>query len=346
MTTELIAFLDADDLWLPDKLALQEAALAADPGLDLVYGHVEQFISPELPDERRARLVCPAGVQPARLISALLARRSAWTRVGPLATDLRTGWFIDWASRAADLGLRHAGSPAIAGLAPPDPRRQPGLARSGRTRRLPRGRETDDAEGGSPGRHEADGTGIPRPSRPCSCMRRSDRGPSSAAAWSQWKQGGGDIDTLDHRSFRLLALVAKNLAEQGVPDPDLGRLRGVRRRSWVEHINLMRRVAPYAGALVAGGLEILFLKGVVLAPVYYGDLGLRMLSDVDVLVHWRDVPRAIALLAQVGVTPHGSYPPTLARARWPARPTSPTRDFATAWPSRTPRVTSSICTGR
>src|SRR5262245_16865951 len=46
---DYLAFLDADDVWLPDKLRLQMAAFAHDPALDQVFGHVQQFISPELP---------------------------------------------------------------------------------------------------------------------------------------------------------------------------------------------------------------------------------------------------------------------------------------------------------
>jgi len=45
---ELIAFLDSDDLWTPRKLELQTAALAAEAA-DIVFGHQEEFVSPEAP---------------------------------------------------------------------------------------------------------------------------------------------------------------------------------------------------------------------------------------------------------------------------------------------------------
>ena len=53
---ELYAFLDADDRFTPGKLSLQKAVLDADPGLDMVFGHVREFFSPELDEETRASL--------------------------------------------------------------------------------------------------------------------------------------------------------------------------------------------------------------------------------------------------------------------------------------------------
>jgi len=43
-----------DDIWPLHKLELQGGALDQDPALDLVFGHVEEFISPDLTDEERA----------------------------------------------------------------------------------------------------------------------------------------------------------------------------------------------------------------------------------------------------------------------------------------------------
>ena len=103
---EHIAFLDADDLWEPGKLQRQLAALEEGPQLDMVFGHVRQFVSPELPAEVKARLRCPEGSQPGYSAGAMLARRATLERVGPFATDLHVGEFIDWMARARELGLR------------------------------------------------------------------------------------------------------------------------------------------------------------------------------------------------------------------------------------------------
>src|SRR4030067_400502 len=44
---EMLAFLDADDVWAPDKLRIQVGALERDPSLDAVFGLVEQFVTPD-----------------------------------------------------------------------------------------------------------------------------------------------------------------------------------------------------------------------------------------------------------------------------------------------------------
>ena len=45
---DYLAFLDADDVWTGNKVELQMAAFDSDTLPDAVFGHVEQFISPDL----------------------------------------------------------------------------------------------------------------------------------------------------------------------------------------------------------------------------------------------------------------------------------------------------------
>jgi glycosyltransferase involved in cell wall biosynthesis len=110
---QLLAFLDADDLWLPDKLERQLAALMIEPDLDMVSGYVQQFVSPELSAEQKARLICPTEPSPGYLPGALLIRRQAADRVGPFRTDLKVGEFIDWHARAMEVGLSNRMLPDV-----------------------------------------------------------------------------------------------------------------------------------------------------------------------------------------------------------------------------------------
>ena len=112
-TGDLIAFLDADDVWTPRKLELQLAALDRQPELDLVFGHVEQFISPELDEATRSRLHLPDGVIPGRSKGTMLARREAVDRVGKFDGGHPPADFIDWYARAEDTGLRTVMLPEV-----------------------------------------------------------------------------------------------------------------------------------------------------------------------------------------------------------------------------------------
>ena len=124
-----LAFLDADDLWRPNKLSLQRSAFDADPELDAVYGLVEERVQGvderiQSVDERtksvdghmpsvdeRAKSIEGVSrrhgrVLAAHLPSALLVRRAALLRVGGFDESFRLGSVVDWYSRALSTGLR------------------------------------------------------------------------------------------------------------------------------------------------------------------------------------------------------------------------------------------------
>jgi glycosyltransferase involved in cell wall biosynthesis len=105
---DYVAFLDADDLWEPEKTALQLAAFEAEPGLQLVFGHVRQFVSPDLEAEVAAGLRVPADPQPGQHIGAMLARREAVEAIGPWPEDVRVSDGLTFLLRARELGFEQA----------------------------------------------------------------------------------------------------------------------------------------------------------------------------------------------------------------------------------------------
>jgi glycosyltransferase involved in cell wall biosynthesis len=98
-TAPLVAFLDADDLWLPRRLELQAAALARRPEIELVYGHVVEFL-----DGDGDRLLVRDGPQAGPLKSALLARRSLFDRVGEFDASYAVVDFPEWYARCRAAG--------------------------------------------------------------------------------------------------------------------------------------------------------------------------------------------------------------------------------------------------
>lgn len=108
-----LAFLDADDLWMPDKLERQLAAAEQDDAREIIFGGVRQFISPELEGAASARLAAPLAVSAAPHAGTMLARRAVFARAGLFDETLKLGEFIDWFARAADLGVGMTTVPEI-----------------------------------------------------------------------------------------------------------------------------------------------------------------------------------------------------------------------------------------
>jgi glycosyltransferase involved in cell wall biosynthesis len=102
---DYLAFLDADDIWEADKTALQLAAFEAEPQLQLVFGHVRQFVSADFAGEDAEGLRVPAGSQPGQYIGAMLARRAAIEAIGPWAEDVRVSDGLTFLLRARELDL-------------------------------------------------------------------------------------------------------------------------------------------------------------------------------------------------------------------------------------------------
>lgn len=101
---DLIAFLDADDLWPPDKLNVQLPVLRNNEQVQIVLGKTQRFWSTD-------ELLPSSGAEPRTpswdelLLGCMLCRRDVFAQIGGFDERLRIGEDTDWFLRARSAGI-------------------------------------------------------------------------------------------------------------------------------------------------------------------------------------------------------------------------------------------------
>ncbi len=103
--SDWLAFIDADDLWTPEKLSRQTMRLTVFPGATGMLGWMDSFLCSSLPPEQASRYRLPPP-QRAWMFGALLIHRTAFATVGRLAEAMVAGFVADWFDRARRAGLQ------------------------------------------------------------------------------------------------------------------------------------------------------------------------------------------------------------------------------------------------
>jgi hypothetical protein len=126
-------------------------------------------------------------------------------------------------------------------------------------------------------------------------------GEPSAEAWHRVRPSF-DLDDPDPASQSLLPLVYRQLSRLGIEDPGFPKLRGIYRRTWYANQLLLERLKEALAAVEGGGGDPLVVSSWELPLRYYGDLGLRPVTTLNLLVRPNRVGRSAQALCDQGWT--------------------------------------------
>lgn len=101
-----ITFVDADDLWIPEKLSLQLKAFKEDPSLEIVTGHVEQFVTPDINEQTAKKYSFSNRPLAGYSTSAMMIKKAALEKTGLFHEDLHEGETISWFANILEKDLR------------------------------------------------------------------------------------------------------------------------------------------------------------------------------------------------------------------------------------------------
>jgi hypothetical protein len=126
-------------------------------------------------------------------------------------------------------------------------------------------------------------------------------GQDSVASWYAWRRQIALID-VDSHSQRLLPLVFVKLRSMGIDDPELTKYKGIGRYIWVKNQLYLREAQSVLRSIAQAGIPAMPVKGIALTPLYYADLRLRPMEDLDIFVTPDSVTDAARLLGNQGWT--------------------------------------------
>jgi len=145
-----------------------------------------------------------------------------------------------------------------------------------------------------------------RPEPQYDLLLRAAVGPADEAATAlrRWR-AGEDLADPDMGVLRLLPLLGERVAELAPTDAELReKVAHVSRFAWLRGQLMLRRTAVGVAALQDAGIPVLLIKGAALIQIPGVEGRLRMMDDLDVLVHRRDVPAAARVLPAAGFRAH------------------------------------------
>jgi hypothetical protein len=114
-----------------------------------------------------------------------------------------------------------------------------------------------------------------------------------------------------HRVVPLVYMSMKDRNDSSIPMDVMRTLERKTMKNTMRMMQLCQETSVVSHVLTERGVRSIVLKGPAIAEDIYGDVALRTSNDLDILVAYRDVPKAADLLTEMGYEQVGKLPPNI-----------------------------------
>jgi len=125
------------------------------------------------------------------------------------------------------------------------------------------------------------------------------KGQAAKDAWQKW-ESKNKIEQIDYGSYRLIPLLHHNLKVEGIDHAYKEKFKKIHIKSWANNRMLFEKLSPLLSIFHENDIQTIILKGAPLIVRYYKDIGLRPMSDLDILIPTHEAHKAIHLLQKLG----------------------------------------------
>lgn len=123
----------------------------------------------------------------------------------------------------------------------------------------------------------------------------------SAEGLEAWRSlAGFQVPEVEPGTFPVLPLVYRAVSRMAPDDPELARLKGIYRNSWLKNNLMLETVAESLTALEEAGVEPLMVGSLPAAVRYYAELALRPTATLDFVLATDALVPAVRALGQIG----------------------------------------------
>lgn len=123
---------------------------------------------------------------------------------------------------------------------------------------------------------------------------------TAVKSYKKWIDAVNFTNYIDGESYALIPALYKRLSVLGFDDINMNKYKGIYKKAFYKNSLLLNLINTIGAELNSRKIPVTVLKGIPMLINYLGDMGVRSMGDVDMVVDRENVPDTIKILEAYG----------------------------------------------